>query len=328
MNFDPSFGPAYSLDMQPNRFGGVGDVWLRPNRRLYSGKWRLGVPIKVLEGNGQEPEFICLYGGPGTRKTNLAASVCRAVPSRFGAKALYLGLDPRAAALASVHPDDKANLIRIELAPDDKGKLDPYNSVRELLTTEYRSFPEAGTLIVDTATVLAQDILLAVANSGKFSDKHIQLESRGEGKLVIPMEGDYGAAQSMVMNLLRFAERCRLSQVWVFHEEWVEPKSNTPEIMYGGPATVGRAIVEDVEARFMHVFHSTVKGITGQDGKPTTQYKVFTNTHNIWKAKLRCGGKNPMPEVILGDDPTEFWRKWDEATRPQLVQSNGVVSYR
>lgn len=273
------------------------------------------MPIKVLTDDIREAEFICLYGGPGTRKTNLACSVNRALPDRFGKKSIYVGVDPRANALSSVHPLDKSNMIRVEMVPDEKGNLDPYTTLVDLLVNGYKNIPDAGTIIVDTASVLAQSILQAVAVSGRFSSNHLVLESKGSGKLVVPMQGDYGAAQSMMMNLLRFAEKCPLSQLWVFHEEWVEPKSGTPDIMYGGPATVGQAIVADVEAKFMHVFRTEAKrDSSSQGGTKELIYRVRTQDHAIWKAKLRCGGKNPIPEVTLGEDPADFWKKFGEAT--------------
>lgn len=279
------------------------------------------MPIKIyteLEP-APEQEFICLMGGGGSGKSRLACSIVRANPQKYGPKALLVAFDPGSEGMPSVIPEDKQNIIVAKLVAPAYGERaemvkvwDPYQDMVDLITGDLPNMPEVGTIILDTMTYWAGDLLQAIANSGRFSDKHVIIESKGAGKLAMPMQGDYGAAQFSIMRVLKFLENSGKHVVGIFHEGIYEPDGAPGEAIFGGPATVGKAGIRPIAQMFHSVIRLEAKtegGMAGKGGE--LKYKAYTAPKGIWNAKLRSSGGNPMPVVELKVDPVHFWHQYD-----------------
>jgi energy-coupling factor transporter ATP-binding protein EcfA2 len=287
------------------------------------------VPINIINPQEvQQGEQVAIFGDAGSGKTRLACSICRSNPAKYGKQAIYFALDPGTASLPSVLTEDRKHLVPVAFkpAPAPPGSvaeswfkpLDPYDEMVVAARRDWRKdFPDVGTVIIDTMTTWAGDVLLAVANSGKFSDKHIVLEGSGPGKLVVPMMGDYRAAQFMVMNAIRFWQQQPLHVIMLFHSTIYEPEEGVADAIYGGPATIGKASVRDIAAKFQTVIRTEGKTKTPVgETKPRMVFTAYTQPRGVWSApKLRNSGSNPIPEVVLKEDPVEFWHRFDEAGR-------------
>ena len=275
------------------------------------------MPINIINPEEvQGGEQVAIFGDAGSGKTRLACCACRANPAKYGKRALYFALDPGTASLPSVMAADRPNLIPISFVPQAGKSLDPYDEMVQASKRDWRAeYPEVGSAILDTTTTLAGDILIAITNSGKFSDKHITIEASGPGKLMIPMRGDYRAAQFCVANLIRFWQQQPLHVFMLFHSTIYEPEEGAADAIYGGPATVGKASVRDIAAKFQTVIRTEgkTKTPTGET-KPRMVFTAYTQPRGVWQApKLRNSGTNPIPEVILKEDPVDFWRAFDAA---------------
>lgn len=277
------------------------------------------MPIKVYDSLEPAPqqEFICLMGAGGTGKSRLAYSIVRANPKKYGPKALVLAFDPGSEGLPSAIPEDKDNLIVAKLVTDNKGQLDPYQEMVDFITGELPNMPDVGTVILDTLTYWSGDLLQAIANSGRFSDKHVIIESKGAGKLAMPMQGDYGAAHFSIARILKFLENSGKHIVGIFHEAIFDPEGAAGEAYFGGPATVGKAGIRTVAQMFHSVIRLEAKtegGMAGKGGE--LKYRAYTAPKGIWCApKLRSSGGNPMPVVELKVDPVHFWHQYDSVIK-------------
>lgn len=255
-------------------------------------------------------ETIAISGPSGSGKTRLACAAMRAEPSMWGEKALYIAIDPGSAKLRSVLREDLDHLHPVVLGDEPGKSYDPYEEVLSLVDSH--DYP---TTILDTATVLARDTLQALANSGKFSDKHIEISKTKIGKMNVPMMGDYGATQSCMFNVYRAFYGTGKNLIVLFHEQVVEPDADSSAPTIIGPATVGKASVAATAAWFDNLIRTEVRTkITGPTKE--TQYWVHTETKKPYLAKLRLPTPtNPMPEFKLDTDPANFWRKYKEITQ-------------
>lgn len=259
-------------------------------------------------------EFLAIYGASGTGKTRLACAAMRSDPERWGEKGIYVPFDGKRG-LKSVLPADRERLVLAEFEASSEKGIDLYTEMVQLFQKDWSAIlPGVRTIIVDPGTTFAKNLLAAIANAQVFTDKHIMISQRGEGKLAYPVMGDYGAAQNAVMNVLRFAEQCEYNVIWVFHETWKEPQSGSPELMIGGPDTVGSAIVSEVCGKFGNVIRTEAKSVADGQNKRLV-YRAYTQDRGIWKAKLRVAGANPIPEVNLNEDPVNFWQAFNSAVK-------------
>lgn len=277
------------------------------------------MPIDILNPNEvRTGEQVAIMGDAGSGKTRLAAAVCRANPEKYGKRALYFAFDPGTSGLPSVLTADRSSLVPVRFTPSDGKALDPYEEMVLASKRDWsKEFPDVGTAIFDTMTVWANDVLIAVTNTEKFSDKHIALQATGPGKLLIPMPGDYRAAQFMVQRAITFWQQQSLHVIMLFHSTIYEPDEGASDAIYGGPATIGKASVRDIAARFQTVIRTEARSKTPPgETKPRTVFTAYTQPRGIWQApKLRNSGTNPIPEVVLKEDPVDFWHKFDEVGR-------------
>lgn len=262
--------------------------------------------IKRLERPEHGPLLINGYGGGGVGKTRLFASCFRGWPEQFGDRGIYVGLDPASERLDSVLPVDRPNL---ELVGVDMSK-DVYAQLKEIYTYNWAA-EGFKTIITDTLTTAIGTMLTQFTNSGKFSDKNIDL---GNG-MKLPQPGDYNAANTLTMGLLRFMQTSNMNCLTLYHEQEVRPEPGTPGEPYGGPATVGKALVRTIGNLDMTVLRLGVRRPKGTPlgTKPEMERVVYTDANGIWASKLRTPHlKNPCPEIVMEPDPVNVWYKLKE----------------
>lgn len=247
--------------------------------------------------------LICMVGAGESGKTRLACAANRAAPDWFGEKSVYIAIDPEAASLGSVLPADRNNMEVIAL---DSNK-DVASQVSSIYSYPWRK-EGFTTVITDTMTVLSQVILAQVTNSGKFSDRHIEL---GDG-IKQPMQGDFLATNTLIMSLLRKQLASGLNHITLFHEQEVRPEPGQPGEPIGGPATVGKASIRSIVNWYNTVLHIVRRPKKRTQPLAPLEYErvVHTAGHGIWQAKLRTADlTNPVPEIAMDADPANVWTK-------------------
>lgn len=253
-------------------------------------------------------ESFGIYGPAGNGKTRLAASAMRGNPEIWGDKALYVALDPGSHRMRSINPADLPHLELFTIGEPNK-PMDPYRELCKIIENDEAGKRGCRTVILDTMTTASRKILQAVANSGKFSDKHIALETVGIGKINLAMPGDYKGAQQNMMNVLDLFEQSGVNLIAVFHDGLSEPEATSSAPTVGGPATVGRSAIAPIAGWFDNLvrLESRSKG-TGETR--SVEYWVATEKKGPYLAKLRLPvGRNPIPDFKLNDDPVNFWIK-------------------
>lgn len=263
-------------------------------------------------------EFIGVYSPTaGCGKTQLVT----ALPwgDKWGRRAIYVPIDPRAEGLKSVLPENRSHLIIAKPEPKRVGTelvMDLNGELVEIFSKDWKSvYSDVGTIIVDTFTVGAESVLGAVAKQASFSSNPITFGT-GAAKITLPTMGDYGATQAIVKRWLQFLETQPLNVICVFHGDWVEPESGIGGVISGGPTTVGKAGIRDMARKFDNLFFLNVREevTPGNPPKRSMKYHVHTTKTGIWEAKLRVGGPNTMPTTDITDNPRAFWEAFDKAT--------------
>jgi hypothetical protein len=257
-------------------------------------------------------ENFGVYGPSGNGKTRLVCSAMRADPDVWGDKALYVAIDPGSHKLRSVLPEDRDHLVVHTLGEPGK-PLDPYLEMAKIIENKTAAKNGCQTVILDTLTTASREILQAIANSGKFSSgKHIVIESSGVGKLNVPMQGDYMAAQQSVMHLLRMFENEPYNLIAVFHDGLFEPEATSSAPAVGGPATVGRSSIAPVAGWFDNLIRLESRSV-GTGASRSVEYVVHTERKGPFLAKLRLPHPtNPITEFKLNPDPVNFWHRIKE----------------
>lgn len=259
-------------------------------------------------------ENICIYGPSGTSKTRLACSAMRAAPDVWGDKALYIAVDPGSWKLKSILKQDRPHLIPYVLQPEDGGIYDPYD---EMIKALYRNdLGEYQTVIFDTVSVFARELLQAISNSGKFSDKHVEIY-KGKRKLNMAMMGDYGATHQCVLDVLGAIKDTGKNMIVVAHDQMVEPDADESGPTIVGPATVGKALVGPLAGWFDTTIRTEARLSKQAPSNPLTprevEYWVVTEARKPYLAKIRISTPtNPISEFKLNPDPSNFWIKLKE----------------
>lgn len=262
--------------------------------------------------NVRIPKRIAVYGDPKVGKTRLATSLPWG--KEWGEKAIYVCWDPGSEELTSVLPENRDRLIRVLPGSDDpKSAWDPLEEAVAIASKDYRD-TEAGTIIWDTMTYTATDILEAVSKLGLYGN-NISLGKKGtKSHLSQPQMGDFGAAQRSIMHILSFLFDQPMNVIVLFHSTMTDAESG--EVL-GGPATVGKAGIRPISGLFDNLFRVAMKRIRVGTGLPAVweQKRVAqTEPEGNWLAGMRTGHeKNPMAEVELKGDGSEFWRQVEAA---------------
>lgn len=263
-------------------------------------------PTRLGSGaQARGPALICLYGAGETGKTRAACAVNRACPDWFGPRSVYVATDPEGASLGSVLRPDKANMEVIML---DERK-DIHVQLVELYSYDWRK-EGFQTVITDTLTTAMQVLLTQLTNSGRFSDKNIDLG----GGMKLPQQGDFLGSETLAFSLLNKMKQSGLNHVCVFHEQEVRPDAGKPGEPIGGPSTVGKAAVRKLVNWYNTVLHMTQEQKRRQDLSKPVEYEriMYTAGHGLWQAKLRTADlTNPIPRIIVDKDPVNAWRLID-----------------
>jgi hypothetical protein len=239
-------------------------------------------------------------------KTRWACSAMRGYPEKWGQEAYYVPFDPGSAELSSVLLADRPYLVTHQF----KNAGDPYNEITRILDEDLAK--ASDTIIVDTMSIASRVLLQGLANSGKFSDKHITIVDKGPGKINVAMPGDYGTAQNMVLNALRMLEATGKNLIVLFHDALWEPDATSSATPVGGPATAGKANIALVAGWFHNLIRVESRTVT-EGGKQKLKYFAHTEKKGPYLAKIRQPlESNPIPEFELNPDPVNFWLKLKE----------------
>ena len=280
--------------------------------------------LKLGSATTERLERILIYGDPKTGKTRLATSLT----ARFG-DSLYVAADPGSGGLSSVLEGYRSRLrvVSMEYPPNkplsatDNPHKDAFlvacnDWIGAGAPKEWGNTPPIKTLIWDTMTATAQDILSYVAMSGQFSDKaHIGLgQPGGVEHQKLPMQGDYMATQNIVSRLVDFLFKQPLHLIVLCHAGYDEPKEGGS--VEGGPTTSGKATIRSFPGKFDTVIHLTrragASAVPGSASPGGAMVSAWTERHGIWSAGIRSGhATNPMPKLDLEPDPINFWQKFD-----------------
>lgn len=248
------------------------------------------------------PALICLTGAGNSGKSRAACAANRAAPHRFGTRSVLVAIDPEAASLGSALEIDKANM---EVVVVDMAK-DVHEQLSQIYAYDWRA-EGFTTVITDTMTVATQTMLAQLTNSGRFSDRHIEL---GGGQKQ-PMQGDFLATNTLTMSLLRKQQASGMNHITLFHEQEIRPEPGQPGEPIGGPATVGKANVRSIVNWYNTVLHIVNRPKKRATPTAALEYErvVYTTNHGIWQAKLRTSDLlNPTPEIVLNPDPANLWQ--------------------
>lgn len=264
--------------------------------------------FRTTQTGSAAKQLVLLYGQGETGKSRLVGAAPRANPEIWGQKVVYVAADPEGARLGSILASDRDLLEVVEL---DYSK-DIYAQLEEIYTATKRAkwIADEGfrTIITDTFTVPMRALLAQLADSGRFSEKHIRLSDSGRN---LPMQGDYMAVGSLMDSLFRAQQSGPYNHIVVCHEQEVHPEEGKRGESIGGPTAVGKAAV-----RLLVNWYNTVLRVS-QRPKPRKnlgeklemQRVVSTTTNGIWQAKFRCPQPtNPIPEILVEPDPVNVWR--------------------
>lgn len=295
--------------------------------------------LKLGSPTSERFERILIYGDPKTGKSRLATSLTE----RFG-DSLYVAADPGSDGLSSVLSAYRPRLRPVSMQYP-KGVAhtvadNPHKDAFVVACNDWIGLAQPkewgptnlNTLIWDTMTATAADILSYVATSGQFSDKaHIGLgQPGGVEHQKLPMQGDYMATHNIISRLVDFLFKQPLHLIVVCHATYDEAREGGT--IEGGPATAGKATVRSFPGRFDTVIHLTRRATgasqnLGNATAPGSTVTAWTERHGIWSAGIRSGhATNPLPKVDLDADPVNFWREYDKhftTTREEVV--SGVL---
>lgn len=256
---------------------------------------------------GPRPERILEYGRAGVGKTRFGLSLT----PRFG-DIIYYAADENSEDLASIDPSKRSRITVLKPRGDD-----PIQNFTEFCMHNWQAdFPNAKTLVVDTYSKVAEDAIQYSANTGAVTaEKHFQIGDVKKGGQIIPNRGDYLAIESISKGFLSllFEYQRDMNIIFIMHEDLkVDEKAGTA---FGGPSHPGRRMQDIIPATFNTVIRLTRETIL-VPGKSVPDTVVVANTANTgaYIAKIRENDEtqgNPLPKVILGKNPVNFWEQYD-----------------
>jgi hypothetical protein len=259
---------------------------------------------------------IALHGPPKSGKSWIALSV----PDKgiYQGKVIYVAADPGSEA-AALSMGDRFIVVKPSKTKDPKTnklRYDPLHECSLLASRDWATEFGARTLIWDTMTHSAREMMAGIADSGSFSDKHVTIGRPGTASfMAAPMPGDYGAAQIATYRLLDFLFEQPMNIITVWHGDIVEPEAKGTNVVIGGPTSVGKASVVAIAGRFDNLFRTEVHEKLDQQ-KRIREYRIYTEKRGVWLAgiRLKPGRVNPIPmTVVPAEAPGQFWQWFEEA---------------
>jgi len=249
------------------------------------------------------------YGGPGTGKSRIAG----AYPDEWG-EGVYLAVDNDGSRLDSILPQHRSRLHVYQF-----DGASPIDNMNQFAIENWRKVhPKAGVLIVDTLSRAAKKMLVYAAKQNYFEAKgRLQFGPKSaEISQGLPMPGDYGGTQYLLRNWIDalFLHQRDMHIIVVCHQyEWFpNEKSPAGATAFGGPDTIGSALVQDLASEFPAVVRLDVDHITGLDGKVQSRYVAHSAMTGIYTARIKEGDEkgNPMPKVVLAANPRNWYDQY------------------
>ena len=275
--------------------------------------------LKILKQEDLEKEQrerIIIYGRAGIGKTRLALSL----PERYG-RIAYYAADDNTEYLSSISPTKRQRVIVVKPSGDD-----PIKNFMQFAMQDWKKIdPSIKTLVVDTYTQVASEVIRHSANSGSVtSEKHYVVGDPANGGQTIPNRGDYLAIESISRGFLDmlFDKQSDMHIIFVCHED-IKLVEGIHAV--GGPAHPGRAMTEVLPATFNTVIR-LIRETTMLPGRSAPEDVVIAVTENDGKfiAKLRTEnetGANPLARLILDRSSSNFWTMYDATFTKEKVNA-------
>jgi hypothetical protein len=288
-----------------------------------------------VEDKASLPERVIGYSRPGVGKTRWATSLPET--PKWG-DIVYYAADPGSEYLASVLPHyvrNKDGSKRIHIIRP-RSDHNPIVNFHEFCMRDWNKEPgmeRVRTLIVDTYTRVAFSSMQWAANSGaqsaekRFSVGGVKTEDGGQ---MIPSRQDYmgiaSTSRGFIDNL--FGAQHDKNIIFLMHEDTDVIEGVGARI---GPSHPGRQMADELPANFPTVVRLDRKMIAVPNAAPKSVVVALTNSGGSFVAKIRENGAvgNPMPEVVLDNDPVNFWREFEKtmgvASRVVDAPVNGAI---
>lgn len=266
--------------------------------------------------------LIVAYGAGGTSKSRSAAACCRARPDVYGERAALVCADPGSEGLGPILEADRGRMEKVGF----DAKSDVYTQIMDILQFDWKA-EGIKTCIWDTMTTVGQIMLAQLANSGKFSERNIELSTVKGGEAKQPMQGDFLAAETLLFRFLYKLRDSGMNHILLFHELDVRPEQGTPGDPYGGPAFVGKAMTRKIGGWATQTlrFSTRPKKRATLTAPIEQEYVVHTEDRGIWKAKFRLPQPtNPCPEIVLNPDPINLWQTLEGYLNPVEAKREGT----
>ncbi len=249
-----------------------------------------------------------IYGAPGVGKTNFGT----AYPEEWG-EGVYIAADNAGTRLDSVLKEYRSRLHVYGF--DDSSPIDLMN---QYATEKWRKVhPKANVIIVDTLSKAAKLMLKHAAKTGMFpSSNRIQFGPKtAEIAQGLPIPGDFNGTQYLVRNWIDalFRHQQDMHIIVLAHEYTWFPGEKDPASAkaFGGPDTIGSAIVKDVASEFPAVIRLTVDHVKGLDGVTRGKYVASAAMEGMYLARIKEGdGNNAMARVLLERNPGHWYRDY------------------
>lgn len=285
-----------------------------------------------VEDKASLPERAIVYARPGYGKTRFATSLPET--EKWGDIAYYAA-DPGSEYLASVLPhymNNRDGSRRIhKIRP--RGDHNPIVNFHEFCLRDWNKTPgfeKVKTLVVDTYTRVAFSCMQWAANSGAQSaEKRFSVGgvAATEGGQMIPNRGDYmgiaSTSRGFMDNL--FGAQEKMNIIFLMHEDTDVIEGVGARI---GPSHPGRQMADELPANFPTVIRLDRETIAVPNAPPKSVVVALTSSGGSFVAKIRENGAtgNPMPKVVLDNDPVNFWNKFEETMQLGSKHVNGVVN--
>lgn len=261
-------------------------------------------------------ERIVVYSGPGVGKSRFSLSLT----PRFGKKILYYAADEGTKFLQFLAIPKRERVIVIEPCGDDAIK-----NFQEFCVHDWtKEYPEIGTIVIDTYTKIVEDTIQYSANTGAVTqEKHFKLGDPAKGGQIIPNRGDYNALESASKGYLSNLEQFQghLNIILIMHED-IKTNEKTGTT-YGGPSHPGTRMSQYIAGKANTVIRLTREPVK-IEGESIPKYRVIANTAHdgSFVAKIRESDEtkgNPLPRVVCGINPINFWEQYDELFAPKDI---------
>jgi len=266
-------------------------------------------------------ERILAYSYSGFGKSRLITSLPNTPKWGQGPDSiLYYPADNNAEFLGSTLPHYRDRIAVLRPKGDD-----PIANFTAFATTNWRErFPNARTMIVDAYSTLMFRIMLYCANNGMMSQEtHYVIGVPGTtGSQAIPNRSDYFAVQNLSRNLLdlMFENQKDMNIIFAFHED-ITMAEGVGSI--SGPSHPGKTMALEIPGRFDTVVRLVREPTITPEGEVKMQVFAVTASNGQFVAKIRESGAtgNPIPKVLLDNDPVNFWKLYDAVNQPQTQET-------